>query len=186
MKRLFVAVKIEPKESMAEVYDRLKTGLHHEKIKWVNPHNIHLTLKFFGETPMEKTDDICNVLDKVAERHSPFELHLKGAGIFGSSYDPRVIWFGIPNSREIENLANDVLDASDEIGFARDRQNFRPHVTVGRIKFINDKGFFQQTINKFKSIELQTVQVDSFYLIESKLRPQGPVYEVVEEFRLRD
>ena len=71
-----------------------------------------------------------------------------------------------------------------EIGWPRDRPNFRPHVTVGRIKFIKDKRFFQQTLSKFKNIELQTVPVGRFYLIESKLRPQGPVHEVVEEFKL--
>ena len=184
MKRLFAAVKVEPDNRMQDVYDQLRDGLAHEKIKWVEPHNIHLTLKFFGETPEEKTDDICGVLDEVAKRHQPFEIALKDIGIFGSSYNPRVIWFGMDNSKEIERLAIDTLNAMEEIGWPRDRQNFRPHVTVGRIKFIKDKRFFQQTLSKFKNIELQTVPVDRFYLIESKLRPQGPVYEVVEEFKL--
>ena len=184
MKRLFAAVKVEPDERMLDIYDQLRDGLSHEKIKWVKPHNIHLTLKFFGETPEEKIDDICRVLDEVAERHRPFEIALKDVGIFGSSYNPRVIWFGMDNSREIEHLANDVLDAVEEIGWERDRQNFRPHVTVGRIKFIKDKRFFQQTISRFKNVDLQVVPVDRFYLIESRLRPQGPVYEVVDAFRL--
>lgn len=184
MKRLFAAVKVEPDDRMLDIYDQLRDGLAHEKIKWVEPHNIHLTLKFFGETPEEKTDGICSVLEEVAERHNPFKLSLKDIGIFGSSYNPRVIWFGMQNSREIEHLANDTLDALEEIGWPRDRQNFRPHVTVGRIKFIKDKRFFQQTLGKFKNVDLQTVPVDRFYLIESRLRPQGPVYEVVEEFRL--
>ena len=184
MKRLFAAVKVEPDERMLDVYDQLRDGLSHEKIKWVEPHNIHLTLKFFGETPEENIDDICGVLDEVAKRHQPFEIVLKDVGIFGSSYNPRVIWFGMNNSKEIERLANDTLDAVEEIGWPCDRQNFRPHVTVGRIKFIKDKRFFQQTIDQFKGIDLQKITVDSFYLIESKLRPQGPVYDVVEEFEL--
>ncbi len=184
MKRLFAAVKVEPDDRMVDIYNQLRDGLSHEKIKWVEPHNIHLTLKFFGETPENKIDDICGILDEVAVRLDPFKLHLKDIGIFGSSYNPRVIWFGMQNSFDIERLANDVLDGVEEIGWERDRQNFRPHVTVGRIKFINNKRFFQQTIDKFKNVDLQTIPVKNFYLIESKLRPQGPVYEVVEEFRL--
>jgi 2'-5' RNA ligase len=184
MKRLFAAVKVEPDEKMLDIYDQLRDGLLHEKIKWVEPHNIHLTLKFFGETPENKIDDICDVLDEIAEKHAPYEFNLKDIGIFGSSYNPRVIWFGIQDGTKTERLANGVLDAVEEIGWERDRQNFRPHVTVGRIKFIKDKRFFQQTISKFKNIALQKVPVDSFYLIESKLRPQGPVYDIVEEFRL--
>ena len=184
MKRLFAAIKVEPDERMLDIYDQLRDGLSHEKIKWVEPHNIHLTLKFFGETPENKIDDICSMLDEVAERHDPFVLNLKDIGIFGSSYNPRVIWFGMDNSKENERLANETLDAVEEIGWPRDRQNFRPHVTVGRIKFIKNKRFFQQTIDQFKGIDLQKIPVESFSLIESKLRPQGPVYDVLEAFRL--
>lgn len=54
------------------IYTRLKTALKHEKIKWVEVRNIHITLKFFGETHDEKTDDICSILDEVAARHQPF------------------------------------------------------------------------------------------------------------------
>lgn len=184
MKRLFAAIKVEPDENLIKIYSSLKSGLRHDKINWVPEQNIHITLKFFGETAEDKIDDICEVLDDVARRHQAFQIHLQNIGIFGSSYDPRVIWFGMDQNAAIGQLADDVLKSVEEIGWERDRQNFRPHLTVGRIKNISDKRVFQQTIAKFKNSELRKFPVNSFYLFESKLRPQGPVYEVVEEFRL--
>ena len=185
MKRIFAAIKVEPDENLLRIYDELKNDLRYEKIKWVEPQNIHITLKFFGETSDEKIDDICEVFDLIAQRHPTFTLQMQNVGIFGSSYNPRVVWFGMKESREIEKLANDVLKSVEKIGFARDRQNFRPHLTVGRIKFIRDKQYFQQAINKFKNTFLQTIPVNSFSLIESNLKPQGPVYNIVEVFPLR-
>ncbi len=186
MKRIFAAIKVEPNENLLRVYDELKDDLRYEKIKWVEPQNIHITLKFFGETSDEKIDDICEVFDVIAQRHPAFTLQMQNVGIFGSSYNPRVVWFGMKESSEIEKLANDVLKSVEEVGFPRDRQNFRPHLTVGRIKVIQDKRYFQQVINKFKNTFLQTIPVNSFLLIESKLRPQGSVYNIVEVFPLCD
>jgi len=184
MKRLFAAIKVYADENLIGIYNNLKSGLRHEKINWVPEQNLHITLKFFGETPNDKIDGICEILDEIAERHQAFKIQLQNIGIFGSSYNPRVIWFGMDQNTAIENLAGDVLKSVEEIGWERDRQNFRPHLTVGRIKLIKDKRYFQQTIDKYKNIPLQLVPIGAFYLIESKLRPQGPVYDVVEEFKL--
>lgn len=184
MKRLFVAIKVNPDKNLIKTYGGLKSGLRNEKINWVPEQNIHITLKFFGETPEDKIDEICEVLEGVAQRHRPFEMQLQNVGIFGSAYNPRVIWFGMNDCPQIEYLANDVLKSVEEIGWERDRQNFRAHLTVGRIKSIKDKRYFQQIIDKYTNTLLQLLPVKEFYLIESKLRPQGPVYNIVEEFKL--
>ena len=184
MKRLFAAIKVQPDEHLISVYNGLKSSLRHEKITWVSEKNIHITLKFFGDTAEDKIDEICQVLDEVAFRSHPFDLSLEDIGIFGSSYDPRVIWFGMKKSEAVEKLAEDVIQSLKTIGFEPDRQNFRPHLTVGRIKQVISKRQFQQIIDTFKDTFLQDVQVTDFELYESILRPQGPVYTVVERFKL--
>jgi len=183
-KRLFAAVKIHPDPNLIGVYNHLKTALRHEKITWVSDKNIHITLKFFGETPEDKIDEICEVFDEVASNHRPFDLRLENIGIFGSSYDPRVIWFGMAKSEAVEKLANDIILRLKPIGFEPDRQNFRPHLTVGRIKQVISKRQFQQIIDTYKDTFLQEVQIADFQLYESILKPQGPVYNVVESFNL--
>ena len=185
MKRLFAAIKIYPSETFLQVYYGLKTNLKNDKIKWVDTKNIHITLKFFGETEEERIPEITDRLNEIAQNNSSFVLDIRNTGIFGSSYKPRVIWFGIEKNEQLTVLASEVLNAMDEIGFKRDRQNFVPHLTVGRIKYIDLKTRFQQTIDKYKSTEIQKQKVTGFNLYESILRPQGPEYRVIERFELK-
>ncbi|NOX47660.1 MAG: RNA 2',3'-cyclic phosphodiesterase [Chlorobi bacterium] len=184
MKRLFAAIKINPSEGFIQTYYILKTNLRNEKIKWVNIDNIHITLKFFGETPDEIIPDISKKLNAIAALHSNFTLDIRDIGVFGSSYKPRVIWFGIEEDEALLNLSKEVLNEMDKLGFKQDRQNFVPHLTIGRIKFIEDKKRFQQVIDKCESTEIQKQEILGFNLYESILKPQGPEYSIIESFSL--
>ncbi len=184
MKRLFAAIKVNPDNDLSGIYEDLRSSLRNEKIKWVDEKNIHITLKFFGETPENQIDLICETLEDIAYNHQPLHLKLQNIGIFGSKYNPRVIWLGMEKNPAIESFAGDVIQNLDKAGFPHDGQNFRAHLTVGRIKFINDKRNFQQAINRFKDVFIQSVQVGEFVLYESILRSSGPEYTVVERFRL--
>ena len=95
MKRLFAAIKIHPEKAFLDQLHLLENQLRHEKIKWVEDHNIHITLKFFGETEENKILEINSVLQSIADKTNSFELSLQKLGIFGSSYNPKVIWAGI-------------------------------------------------------------------------------------------
>ena len=70
------------------------------------------------------------------------------------------------------------------IGFERDRQNFVPHLTIGRIKNVDDKKFFNQIIEKYATADIQKGNVTEIYLYESILRKEGPIYNVVKSFKL--
>ncbi len=185
MKRIFSAIKIFPDENFLKLYYRLKSGLKHEKIKWVEIENIHITLKFFGETDETKINSIINVFNKATEDFKSFDLEFENVGIFGSSYKPKVIWFGIKNNEQLIKLSNSVNENLISIGYISDRQNFVPHLTVARIKFLNDKKLFQQIIDKNKTIKIQNIKVDKIYLFESILKREGPIYNVIEEFSLK-
>jgi len=184
MKRLFVAVKFHPSEEFLDILETLKFDLADDKIKWVQEHNIHITLKFFGETPEDKIPEICDALEEATQNIRPFELSLRTTGIFGSKYEPRVIWFGIDPSSEFQKLYEKIIKNLRTIGYEPDRQNFVPHLTIGRIKYINDKKYFQKAIDRHKQKFIQTEMVDEFLLFESILKPEGPVYRVVEAFSL--
>jgi RNA 2',3'-cyclic 3'-phosphodiesterase len=184
MKRLFVAVKINPSAEFLKTYNSLKTGLKFAQITWVKPESIHVTLKFFGETIEDRIPDISKVLREAAARHKPFVSELVNVGIFGSSYNPKVIWFGIEKAEPLKELGLDVLQAVEKIGWEHDRQNFVPHLTIGRIKFIPDKHLFQSVIDEHKKTRMQEIQVGEFHLYESILRSEGPIYKIVESYKL--
>ncbi|NOX86923.1 MAG: RNA 2',3'-cyclic phosphodiesterase [Chlorobi bacterium] len=184
MRRLFAAIKITPDENFLKIYYNLIKKLSNDSIKWVEPQNFHLTLKFFGEIPEDKVNIICRELDFITPSFSPFNLHIQKTGVFGSRYNPKVIWFGIRDSSYLTVLAEKILTKMDEAGFARDRQNFIPHLTVGRIRRLSDKQHFQKTIKRFEKADLMEIGINEIYLYESHLKPEGPVYETVEKFIL--
>jgi 2'-5' RNA ligase len=183
-KRLFVAIKIHPGEEFLRLYYQLKKTFQQEKIKWVEQENVHLTLKFLGETPTTQVEDIVNALAEARLGIMPFDLVMEGMGIFGSSYQPRVIWFGIKEDKQMSNLVENIFNELELVGFERDRQNFVPHLTVGRIKEIGDKKHFQEKLDNIKPGHIQTDRVEEFYLFESILQPEGPVYEIIETISL--
>jgi 2'-5' RNA ligase len=184
MKRLFVAIKIRPDENFMKTYIALRHALQLEKISWVKPDNFHLTLKFLGKTPEEKLPVIKKVLQQVTVKYQPFTLTLAGTGIFGSSYKPRVLWFGIEKNDTLWQLGEEVLHALDSEGFKRDRQNFVPHLTIGRIRQVKQKKPFQEVLSRHRNDFLQHVLVDKIILYESLLQPGGVVYQPLMTFNL--
>lgn len=186
MKRLFIAIKIKPDDNMLKQYYALRQALNRSSIKWVEPENFHLTLKFLGDTYEEGISVVNKVIDTVVRSKRSFDFEITNTGIFGSKYNPRVIWFGIHDNGRISSLGNEIIDKLDEVGFERDRQNFVPHLTVGRIKKIDDKEIFNRVIMNFKKVYLQKTKVKQVLLFESILRREGPVYNIISSHELAD
>jgi RNA 2',3'-cyclic 3'-phosphodiesterase len=182
MKRLFAAVKINPDEIFLEKYESLRNALHKEQIKWVNPNHIHVTLKFFGETEEKLIPDICNALARSAIGTGIVNMEISKTGIFGSKYDPRVIWFGIQDEGKLNTLHINLRNELIPLGFVPDTQNFVPHLTIARIKEIHNKKHFQEIINSAKEDPIQSTIVKEYHLFESKLFSYGPEYTILKTF----
>jgi len=158
----------------------LKENLRHEPIKWVEEHNIHITLKFLGETEEQLIPAIGQAVNTVALATAPFSLRLNGIGIFGSSYQPRVVWAGIDPYEHLSSLMNHVHESLVSVGFERDRQNLVPHLTLGRIKFLRDKLMFRKTIEQYKEISSTPMVITGMILYESILKKEGPEYRILQ------
>lgn len=185
MKRLFVAIHLQPAETLLSLLKLLKSKLQADQINWVRTENMHLTLKFLGETPEQKIPSMAELLLHSAQKNQPFHLQFDRTGIFGSRYDPRVIWLGansVPNN--LLQLAENVLDSMDQIGFARDRQNFVPHLTLGRVKRLTDRNYFQSVVQAIPQQVYLDAEVQQFILYESILRREGPLYREIQRFDL--
>lgn len=184
MKRLFAAIKVHPGEQFMTVLNGLKAGCQFDRVTWVDPANIHITLKFFGETEEYRIPGLIARLQEIASRYHPFDIQLSGTGVFGSSYQPRVVWIGIEKNPSITGLGQAVVDEMENLGFEKDRQHFVPHLTLGRIKYIDNKRRFSDLILKYKDLRITTVKVSEFHLIESQLSSKGPTYTILETFGL--
>ena len=187
MKRLFLAIPIQTENNgFAPLVDDLRKRLSHEKqINWVRPTNIHLTLKFIGETPPQDEPKIIDAVTKVVENHHGFTMDFNRTGIFGARYAPRVLWLGMQQTpQELLNLEEAVLTAFDSIGYLRDRQNFVPHLTLGRIKNLCEKQYFQKVVQAIEQKTYIHQEVNEVILFQSILRPVGAVYKVVKMWTL--
>jgi len=183
-KRLFAAIKIDTSEELLNVYYSIRHRLKDEKIKWVEPMNFHLTLKFFGETPGSQIEKINNELERISDDIEPFAMTISKAGIFGSSYNPRVIWLGFKEEELLKNIGTKILSHLNDKGFPSDRQNFVPHLTIARIKKIDHIESLRRTISHFQTIQQPQIKINSFHLYESILKPAGPVYLLLSSYSL--
>ncbi len=183
MKRIFAAIKIEPDADMQLMLAQLEAALAHEKIKWVNTANLHLTLHFFGETPDEKVEEIARALQNVAFT-KPFEIRFTKPGIFGSAYKPRVVWLGLQENAPLIKLENEISLAIQPLGYQPDRQNFVPHLTLGRISKLKDTKYFQKVIANCPTFSSEPQIISEIHLYESILHAAGPQYRIIKTYSL--
>jgi 2'-5' RNA ligase len=183
-KRLFAAIHIHPDSSFLRRFSELQHKLHLDKIKWVENENLHVTLKFFGETPEEKIPAIISALRNACNQQHDFSLQTGEIGIFGSSYKPRVIWLNLQMPEPFHTLQQSITTELEPLGYVNDRQNFVPHLTLGRINTIKDMTLFQQHMETNRNQLMLTQQAHELILFESILQPSGPVYVALEQFLL--
>ena len=182
MKRIFAAVKIIARKPLSDLIQNMKKEMAFHRINWVQPENIHITLKFFGETHENEIPGISKLLSEAASTLSPFTLQLFDTGIFGSHYNPKVIWVGINQAEPLIELANNIKEGLKTVGILPDRQNFVPHLTLGRIKMISDKKLFHKTMDKYRNVKLYDCTIDKLILYESILKREGPEYHALETY----
>ena len=185
-KRTFLAISIPCGTEFPALVEKLKKNLQHEKyINYVKTNQIHLTLKFVGDTPEEDVPVIIDACQKVAKRHQPFTMDFNRTGLFGSNHSPRVLWLGMTEQpKALFDLEADLLDAFDGLGYLRDRQNFVPHLTVCRIKQLVDKQFFLQIYNSIEQKTYLNADVKELVYFQSFLQPSGPFYKVLRKIPL--
>ena len=107
---------------------------------------------------------------------------MSGIGIFGSRYDPRVVWAGIEPPEPLASLMKIVQKEMEQHGFEPDRQNTVPHLTLGRIKFLKDKELFKKVIDIHRDLQSDFIKISESILFESILRKEGPQYISLGKF----
>lgn len=144
----------------------------------------HLTLKFLGEITAEKQKEIEKILEEIANETKSFELELSGLGAFPSQDYIRVLWVGAgKGDGQAKALQKEIDERLVTLGFARER-NFTNHLTLCRVKVVNDKQMLQKLFET--KIGFDSFEVSEIKLIKSTLTGAGPVYETLKEFKLRD
>ena len=182
--RLFIALPLENsvKTALGSIISDLKP--HGGSVKWVKPDNIHMTLRFLGETDEKLVDKIKAQIDEVAGQHRRVHTSISTLGGFPNLNRPRVIWVGM--ERDIEHLAKMAHQLELKIrtlGFEEESKSFKAHLTLARIR--NPHGL-ESLLGPLRDYQLNEIPVnfDRIVLFKSTLTPQGPIYDRLHEASL--
>ena len=186
MKRIFIAIDINKNRALTRLVESYKLALKDEKIRWVEPANIHLTLAFLGETDEDQVSKAGKIMREAANNYESFEITFNGTDVFRDISQPRVIWLGIEAPQSLYDLREVICEALKEEGLYRDKKPFRPHLTLGRMKYIANKNVLADILKSSGSYDLPSQTVNELILYESILKPDGPVYRLLREVRLKN
>ena len=187
--RVFIAIDIgeEIRAALSDLQQQLQSKVDIKKsdVKWVNPENIHLTLKFLGEIKDEKVVEVCNITEDVAGRHKNFELDVESVGSFGGR-SARVVWVGV--GRGCDNLLELQKDLDEQLasaGWPQEARKFTGHLTLCRVRNPKAGVKLAQVSEAYGDFKLGTMSADSVTVYQSQLRPTGPIYTVLGDYKLQ-
>ncbi len=192
--RTFVAIDI-PDEVRAKIA-RYVEGVRgfSPDARWVKPETLHVTLKFIGELKEQQVADAKRMLSQI--QAPPTSIAFRGIGFFPTATSARVFWIGVQADEHLAALAARVDEALNQIGAERERNEYRPHLTLARggsgrpQRGPGDRAnrMFQRLQEKLAALpapDFGTMTATEFFLYESKLSPAGARYTKIERFPLR-
>jgi 2'-5' RNA ligase len=180
--RLFIAIDI-PEHIRTGFISLLKEfRAVAPQVKWVRAENLHVTLKFLGETESAKLGALQNVLAGVRSA-DPVNLEFRGLGFFPNEKRPRVFWAGMEASPNLKTLAADIDQAAHRLDFPLEERPFAPHLTLARFSLPGIPPKLLQSVNEKSAQSFGSLSAREFHLIESKLKPTGAEYTTLQTFR---
>ncbi len=182
--RAFIAIELpeEIRRAITSTIQRYQQLVPRDLVKWVSVNNLHLTLKFLGDTDLNLIPGIHKQMDWLAASTIGFQFVAAAAGLFPSARKPRVIWVGLDNKTDLTGLSKGLDDALEPLKIAREDRPFSPHLTIGRVyQGLAEDQLLKlgETILRNQPGEIGKVQVDHIDLIKSDLFSAGPVYTVL-------
>src|SRR5512141_2706329 len=109
---------------------RLHESLRGDLVRWVPPHNVHLTLKFLGDVSPSGIELIKQMLHAEAAQFTAFVIHVEGLGCYPSPRRPRVLWVGLKAPAELTSLQRAIDGAATRLGYESEEREFSPHLTI--------------------------------------------------------
>jgi 2'-5' RNA ligase len=176
--RLFVGLDLS-----RELRERLAmlAGAGIAGARWVPPVNYHLTLRFIGETPGHRAEDIDLALAGLRARG--FSLTMAGVGTFAKGGRSTALWAGVDRNPQLDHLQNKIETALQRCGLEPERRRFQPHVTLARLDNVAEGKLvsYVQAHNLFRA---DPVPIDHFTLFSSRLGKEASVYTPEVEYAL--
>ena len=179
---LSIPVPDEVKTKKNMLYTTLENS--EGSINWVKNINLHLTIKYLGDTPESSVETIIEHLGKIISAIKPFNLVIKDTGCFPIPDRPRVLWLGIDGSSDLlHSFVKKIETELEIIGFPKKETAYSPHITLARIKYPQKH---TPDITPFLKSSYDPIDfpVDRVQFHSSKLLQSGAVYTILKTFPL--
>jgi RNA 2',3'-cyclic 3'-phosphodiesterase len=146
-------------------------------VKWVEPENAHLTLKFLGEIDEQTAETVKEAMREACEAMPPFAIKLTSLGAFPDASNPRVIWIGISaGAQQATTVAGRLEERLALLGLKEER-SFTAHITIGRTRSSKNRKELSAALQAASILETPApFPVNAVTLFQSKLSPKGPTY----------
>ena len=187
--RAFIAVLLpeEVKQALAGLQDRLRSGSR-ASAKWVDPGNIHLTLKFLGNISPGLVGRITSAIEAAAREIKPFRFQVKGLGAFPNANRVNIVWVGLVGDIERLALLQKGIDAQlAPLGFKSENHPFTPHLTIARIRdraSSDERRKLGRLISETAFDTTHPVELNDVHLMRSQLTREGPIYSSIASVNL--
>jgi RNA 2',3'-cyclic 3'-phosphodiesterase len=179
--RVFIAIELPAPvcDAIQKQTARLRQTLGNDIIRWVPTQNMHLTLKFLGDTTSSHLEFLKQLIVRESDLHPQFDLQLGGLGAFPNSRKPRLLWIGIHAPADLAALQKSIETGAARLGYEPEERDFSPHLTIGRVRQTVSPPELQKVRATLDTIQLGNIgmaRVDSIHLFKSDLQPSGPIY----------
>ncbi len=178
--RSFIAIDIDDPSIVSKLVS-LQEDLSNlgANIKFVEPENIHLTLRFLGEITPFQVEQVKRILNELTFQE--FTMKIEKLGVFPSISRPRVIWVGVSEGADkVCQLHDFIEDKLSKLGFRKEKEEFVPHITIGRVKGGN-LSRLRKRILELQNVVIGDFRVTCIRLKKSTLTSKGPIYTTLFE-----
>jgi len=183
--RLFFAVEFD--DALKDAVSKAIGGIRiaNPPWRWVSRSNIHVTLKFLGDTDEELVPLLVDSVSAVCRETPPFEIVLDRMGGFPNLKKPRVLFYeATKGAPELTSLARRIdTTLHGDLSIEREERPFRAHATVARIKTPIPPDLAAR-LEKAPAVEHYTQKVERVSLMQSDLQRGGAVYRLVKGIAL--
>lgn len=186
IKRLFIGIPLHSAVAGAEVKKWAKDAtINQNRISWIPPENWHVTLYFLGDTPSEAIPILEQAIDQAFSNFGKFDAEISGLGVFPNQRNPKVMWFGVDNLNPMLPAWQKLGESLRAQGFEFDQKPFKPHLTVARIRNINNLQAIREIQDIYSGVCFDKVVIDRVVLFESILSQTGPVYKPLSTLKFK-
>ena len=184
--RVFCAIELprDLRKRLTTHIKHLRDAVPQAHASWSQPDNIHLTLKFIGEIPQTRVENLLQAASRAVEDAAPFKIVIERTGVFPPHGPPRVLWIGINDSSgKLTELQGRLEDECAKEGFPKETRPFHPHLTIARLRKPQGARTLAAT-HKELDFEPIEVNVNELLVMRSELSSEGSKYTVLSSHPL--